>query len=286
LPYPLEKKKWLFVGILTIVMISPAHSKEVQEEDQELTKLELAKLVENPVSDLMRFGLGNNIFFGAGPKNHEIVGLELNAATTRKFGQWSILNRLTIPFTYLPASAPAAPSGDSGARFGLGDIQYTGFLVRDESKRFFKSIGGLGPTIVFNSATDDRMGLGKWSAGPTLAIVRLPDPWVFGVVVRNLWSFAGNSQRERVNRFLLTPFVNYNFSNGWYLVSTPRIRANWEADSGNKWTIPIGGGVGKVLFRGNKHPVNLELQAFYFIEKPDLTPDWVLGMQFRILLPQ
>ena len=280
------RKTYLFVGILTIVMIGPAHSKEVQEEDQELTKLELAKLVENPVSDLMRFGLGNNIFFGAGPKNHEIVGLNFNAATTRKFGQWSILNRLIIPFTYLPASAPAAPSGDSGARFGLGDIQYTGFLVRDESKRFFKSIGGLGPTIVFNSATDDRMGLGKWSAGPTLAIVRLPDPWVIGVVVRNLWSFAGNSQRERVNRFLLTPFVNYNFSNGWYLVSTPRIRANWEADSRNKWTIPIGGGVGKVLFRGDKHPVNLEIQAFYFIEKPDLAPDWVLGMKFQILLPQ
>jgi len=282
LPHPLGKKKWLFVGILTILMVSPAHSKEVQE----LTKLELAKLVENPVSDLMRFGLGNNIFFGAGPKNHEIVGLELNAATTRKFGQWSILNRLTIPFTYLPASAPAAPSGDSGARFGLGDIQYTGFLVRDESKRFFKSIGGLGPTIVFNSASDDRLGLGKWSAGPTLAIVRLPDPWVYGVVVGNLWSFAGDSQREKVNRFLVQPFVNYNFSNGWYLVSTPQVGANWEADSRNKWTIPIGGGVGKVLFRGDKHPVSLELQAFYFLEKPDLAPDWVLRMKFQILLPQ
>ena len=274
------------MGILAFLMISPAHSREVQEEVQELTKLELAKLVENPVSDLMRFGLNNNILFGAGPKNHEIVGLNLTAATTRKFGQWSILNRLIIPFTYLPASAPTAPSGDSGARFGLGDIEYTGFLVRDETQRFFKSIGGLGPTIVFNSATDDRMGFGKWSAGPTLAIVRLPDPWVYGVVVGNLWSFAGDSQRDRVNQFLVLPFVNYNFSNGWYLVSTPRIRANWEADSGNKWTIPIGGGVGKVLFRGDRHPVNLELQAFYLIEKPNLIQDWSLAIRFQILFPQ
>ena len=274
------------MGILTILMLSPAHSQEVQEEVEELTEQELAKQVENPVSDLMRFGLTNITFFGAGPKNHEIVGLTLTAATTRKFGQWSILNRLIIPLQYLPASAPAAPSGDSGARFGLGDIQYTGFLVRDESKRFFKSIGGLGPTIVFNSASDDRLGLGKWSAGPTLAIVRLPDPWVYGVVVGNLWSFAGDSQREKVNRFLVQPFVNYNFSNGWYLVSTPRIRANWEADSGNKWSIPIGGGVGKILFREDKHPVNLELQAFYFLEKSDVMPDWVLAMQFRILFPQ
>jgi len=286
LPDTLARKTWLFIGLLTIVMMSPAHAQETQEEGQELTKLELAKQVENPVSDLMRFGLSNNTFFGAGLKNHEIVGLNLTAATTRKFGQWSILNRLIIPFTYLPASAPAAPSGDSGASFGLGDIEYTGFLARDESKRFLKSIGGLGPTIVFNSATDDRMGFGKWSAGPTLAIVRLPDPWVYGAVVRNLWSFAGDDQRGRVNQFLIKPFVFYNLPNGWYLATSPEISANWEAESGNRWRIPLGGGGGRVLFRGDKHPVNLRLQAFYFIEKPHLAPDWVLKIQFEILFPQ
>ena len=45
-------------------------------------------------------------------------------------------------------------------------------------------IGGLGPTFIFNSATDDRLGLGKWSVGPTLAVVSIPDPWVVGALVQ------------------------------------------------------------------------------------------------------
>ena len=113
----------------------------------------------------------------------------------------------------------------------MGDIEWTSFLVRDESKRWFKSIGGLGPTVIFKTATDDRMGQGKWTIGPTLAIAKITDPWVNGVLVRNLWSFAGDSERPKVNLFVLQPFVNYNFSGGWYFSSTPIIFANWEADS-------------------------------------------------------
>ena len=41
---------------------------------------------------------------------------------------------------------------------------------------------------------------------------------------------------------LIQPFVNYNLPDAWYLVSAPIITANWEASSGNKWTVPLGGG--------------------------------------------
>jgi len=130
----------------------------------------------------------------------------------------------------------------------IGD---TRFLARDESKRLFKLIGGLGPTFILNTATDDRLGLGKWSVGPTLAVISRPEPWVVGAVVRNLWSFAGDTRRRKVNLFLVQPLLNYNFRNGWYLTSTPGIIANWKAeDKRNRWTVPIGGGVGKVMFRG------------------------------------
>jgi len=33
---------------------------------------------------------------------------------------------------------------------------------------------------------------------------------------------------------------------GWYLTTAPTITAKWEADdSGDKWTVPFGGGVGR-----------------------------------------
>jgi hypothetical protein len=261
----------MFLGFMTSHMI---HAEEIKK---------LAEEVQNPVSDLVRVGFNNGTFFGAGANDHVFNLFNIETSNTRKFGDWAFLNRLVIPLPYLPASAI---EDKSGSLAGLGDISFTSFLARDESKRVLKMIGGLGPTLVFNSATDDRLGLGKWSVGPTLAVVSIPDPWVVGAVVRNLWSFAGDDQRPDVNLFSVQPFLNYNFSNGWYLASTPGIIANWEAeDKRNRWTVPIGGGIGKVMFRGEKRPINIRLQGFYFLEKPDLAPDWSIRLKFEILFP-
>jgi hypothetical protein len=260
--------------ILACMANPMAHAEEIKK---------LAEEVQNPVSDLVRIGFTNGTSFGGGANNHLFNLFNLEASTTRRFGDWALLNRLTIPIPYLPANAI---EDKTGSLTGLGDIVYTGFLARDESKRLFKLIGGVGPTFIFNTATDDRLGLGKWSVGPTLAIVSIPDPWVVGALARNLWSFAGDNHRPKVNAFLVQPFLNYNFSNGWYLTSTPVITANWEAeDKRNRWTIPIGGGFGKVMFRGEKRPINIRLQGFYYLEKPDRAPDWTLQLQFQILFP-
>lgn len=269
--------------------ISPVVKAEDAKESGTLTKEkkieELAVGVQNPVSDLEILDFSHRVAFGTPPTNATLYNLNFQVNTQRQFGQWSLLNRLVIPLFYLPSNFPDSPTGDSGSQFGLGDIEYTGFLARDESKRFFKMIGGLGPTVVFKTATDDRMGLGKWLIGPTLAIIRLPYPWVHGIVARNLWSFAGDSDRQKVNFMLLRPFVNYNFSNGWYLTSTPNIIIDWKASSRDRWTVPVGGGFGKVIFRGEKYPINLRLQGFYLLEKPDIAPDWTLVFNFRILFP-
>jgi len=32
-----------------------------------------------------------------------------------------------------------------------------------------------------------------------------------------------------------------------WLTSTPTITADWEADSGQQWIVPFGGGVGKLV---------------------------------------
>jgi hypothetical protein len=72
---------------------------------------------------------------------------------------------------------------------------------------------------------------------------------------------------------------------GWYLSSAPIITANWKAESGNQWTVPFGGGVGKI-FRIGKQPVNAQAQAFYNVERPDNGPDWTLRLQLQFLFPK
>jgi len=136
------------VGLLFISMNSGLHAADTDDPGQKTKDEELKELamgVQNPVSDLWRFGFNYNTRFGTGPTNSTINNVNLIGNTTRQFGQWSIINRFIVPLLYLPESVPDAPSGDSGRSVGLGDIEWTSFLVRDESKRWFKSIGGWGP---------------------------------------------------------------------------------------------------------------------------------------------
>ena len=62
------------------------------------------------------------------------------------------------------------------------------------------------------------------------------------------------------------------FPKGWYLTSARIISPNCEADSDNTWTIPFGGGIGK-LFTIGKQPINIQLSAYYNVEKPEFGPD-------------
>ena len=61
-------------------------------------------------------------------------------------------------------------------------------------------------------------------------------------------------------------------------MSAPIITADLEASSGNKWTVPVGGGVGK-LFKLDKLPINTQLQAFSNVERPQFAADWQLRFQ-------
>lgn len=73
---------------------------------------------------------------------------------------------------------------------------------------------------------------------------------------------------------------------GWYLTSSPIITANWEAASGDQqWTLPIGGGFGRVFAIGEQN-VNASLQAFLNVLKPDGAGDWTLRAQFQFLFPR
>jgi hypothetical protein len=89
-----------------------------------------------------------------------------------------------------------------------------------------------------------------------------------------------------VNSLLIQPFVNYNFSHGWYVTSSPIITANWLAASSNRWALPIGGGVGKIVKLG-KLPINFQLQAFSNVVTPQQGgADWQLRFQVQLLFPR
>ena len=238
---------------------------------------ELAKAVQNPIANLISLPLQNNTNFNIGPDNRTQNVLNIQPVWPFSRGDWNIITRTIAPIITQPDLASS-----SGSTSGLGDINMTAFLSPAKSQEV---TWGVGPILSFPTATDDALGSKKWWAGPSAVFLIQPSPWVVGVLANNLWSFAGDDERGDVNAFLLQYFVNYNLRDGWYLLSAPILTANWKADDGQQWTIPFGGGLGRV-FRVGKQPINAQVSGYWNAEKPDLGPDWQLRAQVQFLFPK
>jgi hypothetical protein len=232
---------------------------------------------QNPISSLISVPFEHNLYFDVGPKDALVYTLNHKPVYPVDLGEFTLINRLIAPITYQEERV----SGE-GTEFGLGDFTYQGFISPKDNG---KVLWGVGPAFVVPTATDKRLGGQKWALGPAFVALSKPGPWVIGVLVSNVNSFAGPSNKDNVNLFSFQYFVNYNFNNGWYLSSTPTITANWEGGSGNKWTVPFGGGVGKLVHFGDL-PIDFKLQAFGNAENPDGTADWSTQFQMKLLFPK
>jgi hypothetical protein len=67
--------------------------------------------------------------------------------------------------------------------------------------------------------------------------------------------------------------------------SAPIATVNWKADSSQRWTVPLGGGVGKIFHLG-KLPVNTQLSACYNVIKPDDGANWQIRAQVQLMFPK
>ena len=246
------------------------------DEDGDVDQEDLAKAAQNPVGDLISLPFQNNMNFDVGPDERTQDVLNIQPVWPISLSQnWNFITR-----TILPVISQPAPGADRTS--GLGDINFTGFVSPKDAG---KVIWGAGPSIVFPSASDDVLGSDKWSAGPSIVGLTMPGQWVVGGLVSNVWSFAGEEERTDINSFLFQYFVNYNFPTGWYLTSAPVVTANWKAESDERWTVPFGGGIGKV-FRIGRQPINMQTQAFYNVETPTGGARWQWRLQIQLLFPK
>jgi hypothetical protein len=58
-----------------------------------------------------------------------------------------------------------------------------------------------------------------------------------------------------------------------------------KINSGNQWTIPLGGGFGK-MFEIGSQKMNTKREAYYNVESPNGAPDWSLNWTLQFLFPR
>lgn len=284
----------LGIGLGAVLFEAPLVAPAAAQESTE----GLAAAAQNPVAAMYSLPFQNNTYFNAGP-NHDKTANILNVQPVLPFtfGDWNLISRTIAPLIYLPrVGAGGIGSGSLGddttaenvgpsgipETFGLGDINQTFFLSPAAPSAF---IWGAGPSFNLPTASEHFLGSGKFSIGPSAVGLVMPKPWVFGMLVRQLFSVAGPSGRTDVNQTLLQPFANYNLPDGWYLTSSPVITANWSAGSGQRWSLPIGGGAGKI-FRIGTQPINASFQVYDYVERPSGGANWAIRFQVQFLFPR
>lgn len=244
---------------------------------------DLRSAVQNPISSLISLPL--KLTFDYGAKNGDATIFNVNPVVPVTVGDWNLVNRALIPIGHVdgPIQGPDNPSPSGmGSASGLGDINYSIYF---SPVKYDKVIWGVGPSLNMPTADDDELGSGKWSGGMTGVALQTTKWGSLGILGRQLWSFSGDSDRADVNQTLIEPFLNYNLSEGWFLMTDLVMSADWEADSGNVWTVPIGGGAGRVFKIGDQ-AINAKLEAYYNIETPTGAPDWYFAFTWQFLYPK
>ncbi|MCP4898465.1 MAG: hypothetical protein GY906_15935 [bacterium] len=173
--------------------------------------------------------------------------------------------RPAIPIVFDQA-VPAAGGGFESKGLELGDIGFDasfGFSFKS-GKKLNVLIAGMAGTIP--TATDDALGLDQWLLGPELGGFLVRKWGVVGIIASHQWNVAGEDSFDTSTtggQYI----YNFNLKDGWQITGSPAWSYNHNADSGDAWTLPLGGGIAKTAIWGGR-PWKMSAQYWHFIKSP------------------
>jgi hypothetical protein len=242
---------------------------------------ELRDLARNPVSDAIKVPFVESINFNAGPYDRTSNSLQLQPVIPLQISEnWLFVPRIeAAALVYGPDVART-----KGGTTGLGDTVATFFFTPFHARQL---IWAVGPALLIPTATDSRLGTGKWDLGPSVALLVQPDWGFVGLVVQNIWSLPGHDSRASGNQLQIETQFSYNLPHGWYLGTAPTINADWTQVAGDRWLLPFGGGAGKTFNIGNQ-AMDSNVALYYNAVRPasQLYPRWQLSFQLTLLYPK
>ncbi len=190
-----------------------------------------------------------------------------------------------------PPGRPVAPIDFlDGRTTDFGDMYYVGLFSPKDPHRFKNGalgLWGVGFDLALPTAQEDILGSGKYSAGPSALAVYLGKKWKYGALVQHYWDFASHDKgRDDVNLTNVQSIYYYSLDATTSIGAGPNIIMNWEQDSDNFLTLPVGTGISKTLQFG-KLPVRIGAEVHYAVIRPDdeIGSDWNLRFYFIPAVP-
>jgi hypothetical protein len=290
---------WLLT--LSLLKAASSHAADFEQNDNTAapasdskTSLnQLRRAAQNPLTPIYSVPLKYVYHGGANSGGVSVGTLQPILPIALGGSGWNVINLFSLNFIGTPGSVtgiaelpnPYIKHAEIGAKgaAGLADLNLTS-LISPVSRGELS--WGAGVSITMPSDAPSReLGSGKFSLGPAAALVWQHQDWTTGLQISQIWSAFGSSGRLDISQMLLKPMINYNLADGWYLSSNAVIVANWHETNGQQWTVPVGGGVGKLFVLGD-YKINTRLEGYYNVDRPDQAPDWSISSTVQLLFPQ
>lgn len=280
------------------------------------TLAQMSALMDNPLGNVAMLFTQFDFY----KLKNDVNGIEKNQGVYTGIFQfpkklnddWNLINRViwTVPSvpidqdkvdalstaSFSPGT-PGAPGSGSlidvigGRTTGWGDMYYVGLFAPNKGVDLEglegKFLWGAGFDISLPTATEDVLGSNKWSGGPSALAVYMGPTWKVGGLLMHYKDFAGDDVDSNgapvpdVNLTNLQYFVFYSLSDTSAIGASPNIIMDWEADSDDRFTVPIGIGYSQTVQFG-KVPVRFGLEFHYSVIRPDnVGSDW--GIRFYVI---
>lgn len=250
----------LLLGILSISTLARTNSDEMNNSNSPLAP-RLGLLMQNFAAPSV---------YGTDRSTNSLI---FRQVYPHKVGGLPQLTRFSLPVN-------TVPDGEDKKTTGLGDMNlFNIFLIKP--KKGFDA--GVGPYIVFPTASSPQTGSGLWQAGLAGIVISLNDWGFLGGLMTYQHSFAGPDEKATQNLASFQPFMLYNLPKGFYARSTAIWNANWQ---NGHYYIPLGAGLGKIWKSSDGTLVNLSVEPQWTVaHEGDGQPEFQILMAFGLVFP-
>jgi len=180
---------------------------------------------------------------------------------------------------------PALTNLASGRTTGFGDMYYVGLFAKKEATTLAngaKFVWGPGFDVGAPTATEDLLGTGKWTAGPSFIAVYMGEKFKGGALVTNYWDIGGDSDRDDVRLTNLQYLYYWSLNETMSIGAGPNIIMDWEQSGVDRFTVPVGIGINKTIQIG-KVPIRFGVEVNYSVVRPNYIPGTKWDLRFYMI---
>lgn len=279
------KNQIILACCASLFVASSAWAANEALDPMEQAKINFGRVLQDPLANF-RGIITENSFMGNSGIDDELAFVSsVQGIYAMQLPQYGInlTPRVVLPVVGVPPLSNLPPLlGDSqdfsSTKWGISDTIVQAFVSEADSDSRIK--WGVGPQFSLKTHSDPVLEAAGWGGGLGGVVVADAGQWGLTGIVAHMSGFQND-----FNTTLVRPFISYNFKSipGFAISSSPAITYDWNARSGDAWSIPLGAGVTQAIPLSPTKALLVGLGGYHYVRSPEFGPEYSIKITFAFM---